>query len=465
MEFSLSLETSVLLVVMTTSFLAPFMGSAINLAIPAIGTELGGSTLLLSWVVSGYLLASAAFLLPLGKLADIVGRKKTLFTGILLFSCFALLSGLSWSMESLILFRIGQGIASSMIFSTGMAIVTAVYPPQRRGRAMGLTASATYVGLSLGPVVGGFMTHYLGWRSIFYFSALTGIFAAVVAAWRLKGEWKGAAGETFDFIGSVCYMTALTAVLYGLSSLSEASWGKYALGLGLALMLLFIFYETRQRHPILQVDLYRQNTVFALSNLAAMINYSATFAVGFLVSLLLQVVMGYTSHVAGLILLSQPFIMAVFSPFAGALSDRIEPRIVASSGMGLSTVGLFAFIFIAGDTPLWLVIANLALIGLGFALFASPNNNALMGAVEKRFYGVAASSLATSRLVGQAISMAIVALLLSVYVGDAGLVSCHADMLIAGCRRAFAVFTCLCAGGVFASLAREKGTQPGRVNE
>lgn len=454
MKLAISLETSVLAVVMITSFLAPFMGSSINLAIPAIGEEFNGNTILLSWLVSGYLLSSAAFLLPCGRLADIIGRKKVLLTGIVLFSCFAIFCGIAWSMESLMLFRIGQGVATSMIFSTGMAIVTSVYPPHKRGRAMGLTASATYVGLSLGPVIGGFMTHYLGWRSIFYFSALTGIFAALISVWGLKGEWAYSKGEKFDLTGSACYMLAQASVLYGVASVANTLLGRYSLILGIILMGIFIIYEARQEYPILQVSLFRQNTVFTLSNLAAMINYSATFAVGFLVSLLLQVVLGYDSHVAGLILLSQPVIMALFSPFAGILSDRIEPRIVASTGMGLSTLGLFIFTFISADIPLWLIVINLILIGLGFALFASPNNNALMSSVDRKFYGIASSTLATSRLTGQAISMAIVQLFLSLYVGDAGLGQGHADKLITGFKAAFVVMAILCAGGVLASMAR-----------
>ncbi|NLP41709.1 MAG: MFS transporter [Veillonellaceae bacterium] len=456
MNFNLSLETSVLIVVMMTSFLAPFMGSSINLAIPAIGAEFSGSTVFLSWVVSGYLLASAAFLLPFGRLADIIGRKKVLITGLILFSLFALLSGLAWSAESIIIFRVGHGIATSMIFGTGMAIITSVYPPQKRGFAIGVIASATYVGLSLGPVIGGLMVHYLGWRSIFYFSSLAGIIAAVLALWRLKGEWAGAKGEKFDLLGSLCYMLAITTILYGLSSVSTDSWGKYALGLGIILLGLFLFYESKHPYPILHIGLFRHNTIFAFSNLAAMINYSATFAVGFMVSLLLQVVMRIDSDVAGLILLSQPLIMALFSPYAGSISDRIEPRIVASIGMGLNTLGLFVFSFVTSSTPLWLLMVNLAIIGLGFALFSSPNNNAIMGSVEKQFYGVASSTLGTARLTGQAMSMAIVTLLLSVYVGGADLTQNHADLLLVGFRATFLVFTVLCAGGVLASLARGK---------
>lgn len=185
-----------------------------------------------------------------------------------------------------------------------------------------------------------------------------------------------------------------------------------------------------------------------------MINYSATFAVGFLLSIYLQVVQGYNSQAAGLILLSQPVIMALLSPFAGALSDRVEPRIVASLGMALTTAGLFVFCFLTTGTPIWLVIVNLMLLGTGFALFSSPNSNSIMGSVEKKFYGVASSTMGTMRLSGQALSMAIVTLLLALYVGNVQLSQASTDLLVQGTRTAFVVFTVICFGGIFASLAR-----------
>jgi len=459
MNFTLSLEKAVLLVVMTTSFLAPFMGSATNLAIPAIGAEFGSSPLLLSWMVTSYLLASAAFLLPVGKIADIIGRKKVLVAGLILFSFFSFLSGTAWSMPSLIVLRTCHGIVSTMIFSTGIAILTSVYPPHRRGQAMGLTAAVTYIGLSLGPVLGGFMTHQLGWRSIFFFTALIAGCVAILAIWRLKGEWADAKEEKFDILGSLLYIVTIPTILYGLSSISKNITAKLLLAIGLALLILFVYYESKLRFPIFRVSLFRDNRVFAFSNLAAMINYCATFAVSFIVSLYLQVVMGYNSQIAGLIMLSQPLLMALCSPFAGALSDRIEPRIVASCGMGLNTLGLFLFIFVTPDTPIWRIIANLTLIGLGFALFASPNNNAIMGSVEKRFYSVAASTLGTMRLTGQAISMAIITLLLSVYASDTVLRVNDGQTLVASAHDAFIVFTMICAAGMFASLARGKVTK------
>ncbi|MCL6639084.1 MAG: MFS transporter, partial [Firmicutes bacterium] len=268
--------------------------------------------------------------------------------------------------------------------------------------------------------------------------------------------------------GAVLYSTGLVAFMYGISTISESAWAKYLLAAGLAVLVLFVRYELKVKQPVLNLALFSSNITFAFSNLAALINYSATFAVGFLLSIYLQVVMGYDSQLAGFILLSQPVLMAVLSPFAGALSDRADPRTVSSLGMALTTTGLFVFCFLTAATPLWLVIADLALLGTGFALFSSPNTNSVMGSVEKSFYGVASSTLGTMRQTGQAVSMAIVTLLLTIYVGNVQLTQADAGSLVLGTRSAFIVFTVICFGGIFASLARgtrktvEMDSGPGR---
>lgn len=453
MKQDASIKKYTLLAATTAAFLTPFMGSAINLAIPSIGREFNANAYLLSWVATSYILASAAFLVPVGRLADIAGRKKIFISGVASFSLCSALCGLAWSIESLIVFRVLQGIASSMIFGTGMAILTSVFPPQERGKVLGINVATVYVGLSLGPVLGGTMNHYLGWQSIFYFSALLALFAVLVALFKLKGEWIGVK-EKFDLIGAVLYSTGLVAFMYGVSSIATSTWAKYLLVFGLAVLLLFIKYETGVKQPVLNLKLFTGNTAFAFSNLAALINYSATFAVGFLLSLYFQVVLGYNSQAAGFILLSQPVIMALLSPFAGMLSDRMEPRIISSLGMTLTTIGLFIFCFISPHMPLWLVISNLALLGVGFALFSSPNSNAVMSSVEKKLYGVASSTLGTMRLTGQAISMAIVTLILAFHLGNAELSKANAGMFIVSARTSFLIFTVLCFGGIFASLAR-----------
>ncbi|WP_027365791.1 MFS transporter [Desulfotruncus alcoholivorax] len=443
-----------LLVTCAASFLTPFMGSAINLAIPSIGDQFKSGAFLLSWVATSYILASAAFLVPFGRLADIVGRKKIFILGLASFLLSSLLCGLSWSVGALIVFRTLQGIGSAMIFGTGMAILTSVFPPKDRGKVLGINVSTVYVGLSLGPVLGGSLNHNFGWQSIFYLTSIIALLALLLAIFKLQGEWAGARGETFDTAGAVLYAAGLVAFMYGISSIAESIWAKYLLVAGIIIMVVFVRHETRVKQPVLNLNLFSKNVTFAFSNLAALINYSATFAVGFLLSMHLQVVMGYDSQKAGLILLAQPIIMAVLSPFTGRLSDRVEPRVVASWGMSITTLGLFILCFINKNMPVWLLMVNLALLGTGFALFSSPNSNAVMGSVEKRFYGVASSTLGTMRLTGQATSMAIVTLLLAIYIGNVELSMASPDLLIKGSQIAFIVFTVICFGGIFASLAR-----------
>ncbi len=448
-----SLKKYTFITVMVASFSTPFLAGSINLAIPSIGREFNSSALLLSWVVSSFLLSTAAFLLPFGRLADILGRKKIFITGTTIFILSSFLCGIAWSVEALIGFRILQGIGSSMTFGTGMAILTSVFPPQERGRVLGFNVATVYTGLSLGPVLGGAMNQHLGWESIFFLNTAIGL-VTLLFALRIKGEWADARGESFDKTGSVLYAFGLVAFLYAFSSIATSALAKYLLALGLILLVLFVRHEVKSKQPMINISLFRDNITFALSNLAALINYSATFAITFLLSMYLQVVMEYSSQSAGLILLSQPIIMALLSPFAGSLSDRVEPRIVASWGMSLTTAGLFFLGFISRGTPLWLVILNLMLLGTGFALFSSPNMNAIMGSVEKRFYGVASSTTGTMRLIGQAVSVATATLIIDLYVGSATLGPATADLLQKSVNVAFIVFAVICAGGIFASLAR-----------
>jgi len=442
-----------LIIVIAASFLTPFVGSAINLAIPSIGQEFHSSAFALSWVVTSYILASAAFLLPFGRLADMVGRKKVFTIGFSFFALFSLFCGLARSIETLIIFRILQGIASSMTFGTAMAILTSVYPPQERGKALGITGATVYVGLSLGPVLGGAMNHYLGWESIFFLNVPVGLFIVLFTLWKLKGEWAYASGEKFDWTGAVLYTIGLIGFMFGLSAIAKYPEAKFIFLVGLAVLALFVRHEIKEKSPILNVRLF-SSIGFAFSNLSALINYSATFAVTFLLSLHLQVVMGIPSQLAGLVLLAQPVIMAALSPFAGALSDRVEPRIVSSWGMSITTLGLLILTFISESTPIWFIAVNLALLGFGFALFSSPNSNAVMSSVEKTFYGVASSTLASMRLIGQTISMAIVTMIIALFVGNVTLTPAYADLLVKSTRLTFIIFTLICVGGIFASLAR-----------
>ena len=446
-------EKTVLLIVTATSFVTPFMGSSLNIAIPSIGREFSVSATVLSWVATAYILATATCLLPAGRFADLKGRSRIYIAGIFLFSTATLLCGVASSAAWLIFFRIVQGVGAAFIFSTGMAILADAYPPERRGRALGYSTASTYVGLSAGPVLGGLISFHYGWRIIFGLSALLGFLVFFVAYRFLKRE-ECTDGERFDTVGCWLYMAGLVSSLYGFSFLLDGWMPRLMLAAGIVLLVGFFRYENRQTSPLVDIHLFTDNVTFAFSNLAAMINYSATFAIGFLASLHLQVVMGLDARDAGWVMLSQPALMAAFSPFAGRLSDRVEPRIVASTGMAMTTIGLFFFIFVSRATTLPVIMAELALIGLGFAFFSSPNNNAIMGSVGKEKYGTAASALATMRMVGQAVSMSIVALIMAMNGGRQAIGADSAAMLLVSTRNVLIIFTALSMAGIYFSLKR-----------
>lgn len=447
-----------LYVVTLTAFLTPFDGSAVNIALPSIGKEFSMDAVSLGWVATAYLLASAMFLVPFGRVADIYGRKKIFTLGIFVFTAASFSMVLCRSGAMLICLRIVQGFGSAMIFSTGVALLISVFPAQERGKALGINVAAVYLGLSVGPFLGGLLTSHFGWRSIFLVNVPLGLLAIALVSFKLREEWAEAQGEKFDFSGSIIYCFSLIAIIYGFSSFSQ--WGAMVSSslilAGLLGIFAFIAWEMKVKNPILNIDLFRGNRVFVLSNLAAFIHYGATFAVAFFLSLYLQYIKNLSPQSAGTILVFQPVVMAVCSPFAGRLSDRIEPRVVASMGMALTAAGLFLLAFLQGDTTLEFVIADLILLGLGFGLFSSPNTNAVMSSIEKRFYGVASGTLGTMRLTGQMLSMGIAMLIFAVHIGHTQITPEYFPLLLKSTRSAFILFGIFCLGGVFASLVRGK---------
>ena len=450
-----AIKRAALLVATLTSFLTPFMGSSVNIALPSIGREFNMNAVLLGWIATSYLLAAAMFLVPFGRIADIYGRKRIFINGILTYAVSSFLSSVAPSAVWLLAFRVLQGIGSAMIFGTGIAILTSVYPAGERGRVLGINVAAVYSGLSLGPFLGGFLTQHLGWRSIFFLNVPLSLIIIAFVLWKLKGEWAEAKGEKFDLTGSIIYILTLPAMMYGLSLL-PATAGVWLILLGVLGLIALAKWEMKVKSPVLDMNLFRNNTVFAFSSLAAFINYGATFAIGFLLSLYLQYTKGLDPQHAGFILVSQPAVMALFSPLSGRLSDKIEPRIVASIGMGFTAMGLFLFTFLNSNTGIPFVVISLIVVGFGLALFSSPNTNAIMSSVEKRFYGVAAATVGTMRLTGQMFSMGISMLVLALYMGHAQVSPENYPLFLKSTKSAFIIFTALCFAGIFASLSRGK---------
>lgn len=445
----------VLLAAMLSAFLTPFTGSALNVALPAIGAELAMDAVAMGWVATAYLLAAAAFLIPFGRLADIVGRKKIFQIGICLDLTASLLCTIAPSGAWLIAFRALQGFGSALIFASSTAILTAVFPASERGRALGMNAASAYIGLSVGPLIGGLIAEHFVWQGLFIINVLVDCLIMVLVWLRFKDEWAEAKGEKYDFVGALLGCAGIGILIYAFSSLAEVR-GLVLLPIAIVILGVFVRWESRQPLPVMNIAAFRQNPGFMLSNLAALLNYSATFSTGFLLSLYLQYVGGYSAAYAGLILITQPVLMVICSPIAGSLSDRVEPRVVASLGMLLTVVGFSMLAFLDAGVNLHLVIAAQVVMGAGFGFFSSPNTNSVMSALPAKFRGVASGTLGTMRLTGQALSQGIVVLLVSLFLGRADITPANHEFFLQAMKAAFVVSALLSGAGIIASVARGK---------
>lgn len=443
----------VLLMASLSAFLTPFMAASINVALPSISDELSLTTFLYGWVATSYLLSAAMLMVPFGRLADIHGRKKVFLIGVWIFAISSVLCAIAPTSETLIAFRVIQGVGSAMLFSTMTAIIVSVYPPHERGKAIGITTAVVYIGLSAGPFIGGVLTDALGWRSLFLVLLPLSIPILYIGHRILRSDWAEAKGESFDKAGSAVYAVALTGVIVGFSMLPQTVGIMLSVA-GAAGIAIFAWMEIRTKSPVLDMRLFRDNRTFAFSNLAALINYGATFAVGFLISAYLQFVKGMDAWDAGLVLGSQPVMMAIFSPIAGRLSDKIEPRLLATAGMVITTVGLFLFTMLTANSCTCLIAGNLIFLGIGFGLFSSPNTNAIMSSVEKKHIGTASASVATMRMVGQVLSIGIANMCIALFIGDSAIDVGSQTELLQGTQLAFTLFSIICLIGVFASFAR-----------
>lgn len=405
-----------LIIALLASFLTPFVGSSINIALPVIGRDLGINALFLGWIPTIYLLALAVLLIPMGRISDIYGRKRIFQWGIIIFTIASFLASFSISGEMLLFFRIVQGVGSAMIFGNVSAIVAAVFPVMQRGRALGWAATGAYLGLFLGPPLGGFLTQNLGWQSIFYFNVPLGIFCAYSAR-HIKEEWREAEGEKFDLKGTLILGTSLILFMMGLSFLPDTS-GLIFLVMGLVAGVVFYYFESGLKSPVFNVDLFK-NKGFTWNGVAALISYTAAYPIIFLLSFYLQYVLNLNPLWAGLFLSAQPLIIAGLSPYAGRMSDTKNPSKVAAGGMAFIILSLGVFFLLPWFMSIYLVLLGLIFLGLGFALFAAPNSNLVMSSLPEKYFGVAASTITSMRVMGQMLGMGIALLLINLYLGTA----------------------------------------------
>ena len=448
-------KRAILLITCSGAFLFPFMGSAVNVALPSIGVDLNMSAVSLAWVSTSFLLTSALLLVPFGRFADMRGRKRVFVTGVLMYLIGSLAA---WSAQSgtwLIATRVIQGSGGAMLGSTSLAILSSAYGPGERGKALGINAASLYSGLSLGPVVGGLLTQSLGWRGVFLVQIPLAMVLLAAAYFRLPTLKPTSRLVAFDWKGLGAYAIFLVGIMYGLTELPEVT-GYVFLATGALGFILLIHVEKGNENPLVDIALFRSNIGFALSNAAAFLNYAAIHAAGFLLSLYLQIVTGLSPRYAGLVLVAMPLVQATLSPLAGRLSDRIEPRILASVGMGFTAIALVSMTRLGIDTPIHQVVAGLALLGLGAGLFSSPNTNAVMSSVPPGEYGLGAATLSTTRQVGMVMSMGVAMLVLGSMVGEVNVGSTPIPAFAGAVRVIFGLSALFCAAGVVASLKRGK---------
>ena len=446
-------QRSALTVATLTSFIGPFLISGVNIALPAIENDFNLSAVALSWVVTAYLLASAVFLLVIGRYADIKGQIAVFRLGIIVFTMATALCGFAQNGGMLISMRVLQGIGASMIMTTGTAILVSVFPPEERGKVLGINVAAVYLGLSMGPFIGGILTQHFGWRSIFLVCIPIGIITVLLVYFFLKEDLTIRSTGKIDLLGSSFYSIALIAMVYSSANLTKIFGWPLLIG-GIVFFIFFVIRSLKTTDPIFNISLFTKNRLFAFSNIAALINYSATYSLIFLMSLYLQKIKGFSPQAAGTILVAQPIMMTILSPMAGRLSDKIEPRILATTGMFICAAGLLLFVLLNEQTSLYFIIPVLTLMGIGFGLFSSPNINTIMSSVEKKHLGIASGTLATMRVIGQMASMTIATLIFSFYFNGTQIKNVPNSEFISSMHLAFIISGVICLAGIYFSNSR-----------
>jgi len=398
----------VLLSIGIGSFMAALDASVVNTILPVVQREFECELAAVQWTITLYLLAVSVLLLSFGRSGDLWGHKPIYISGFWLFVIGSALCGLSPGVVTLIAFRCVQAIGAAMVFASSPALLTLHFPASQRGQALGLQATMTYLGLALGPALGGWLTDAFSWRAVFYINVPIGAVAVVAGMCFIPASPRRVASERFDFFGAALFMAGLAALLLGLNQGHQWGWASWqVLSLSEASVLLlaaFVLVEMRTVHPMLDLSLFRQR-VFSASVTAAVLNYVCMATIGFLMPFYLIQGRGLGMRHAGLLLTVQPLAMAVAAPISGTISDRIRSALPSAIGMAILAVGTLVLSQVGPNTPLGYVAAAFCLTGLGTGIFISPNNSAMMGSAPANRQGIAAGMLATARNVGMVLGV------------------------------------------------------------
>jgi EmrB/QacA subfamily drug resistance transporter len=450
-----SVKRCALILVAIGSFLIPFMGSSLSLALPLIQNELSVSILILGWIPTAFTLANAALVIPFGRLADIHGRKKVFTAGFLVYTLASFLAIFSSSGIILVFFSFLQGVGCAMIFATGIALLISIFPLEKRGQVLGINLAAVYLGLFMGPLLGGFLAQTFGWKSIFFINVPIGLFSLALISIRFKGEWKGTSGEKFDISGSIIYILTLSALMYGISTFNDL-FGKIILLLGLSGVFVFFKVVNYSNNPIIPLEIFK-NKLTSFSGLALVLVTVATSAMWTLLSLYLQDLRGLDTFNTALILAVQPLAVVILSPLIGRWTDKKSNQGVTIIGSLVCACGLSILALLGGNTPLILIVTGLFLVGVGLGLFSVPTNQNFLKSLTSKYYGVGSATLSTTVFIGQTMSLGILLLILTGFMGNVEIGPSNYTLFLEGLRVSFVLFAILSvAGAVVSYVVRDK---------
>ena len=447
-------QKTALFVAMVTSFMAPFMSAALNLSVTDISTQFNAPVGISTWVVNAYTLSTAAFSACMGSLADLRGRRKMILVGCIAFAATSALCALSPSIYLLVAFRFLTGVSAAVVLAANVPLMLLYFAPQVKGRMLGISVSAVFVGLALGPTLGGVLNDTLGWRAIFVLGIVLSMLAFAFCL-RLKDDSKEASAS-FDHRGNTLYVIAIMLLMLGLTELTTQQWGPLVLCAGALVLVVFVLFEWRCERPMLHVRLFAKSRAYGFSNLATMLNFAAVFAVSYTMAIYLQNVKGLDAAVAGLILIAQPLAQVVLAPVSGRLSDRFAPAVIATVGVALCTCSLGMLLTLTADTPLWFIVTALVVLGIGLGAFSAPNNNAILSCVDRSRYSEANATVSTMRGIGQTASLAFASLMLSSSLGSTIFSESDPQVLTAAIAQIMSVCFVLSVLTIAASLVRNK---------
>jgi EmrB/QacA subfamily drug resistance transporter len=403
----------VLSVTTVGTFMASLDSSIVVIGLPTVLQDLNATIVHGIWIITGYRLMMVLLLVLFGRIADMYGRVRLYNMGFAVFTVGSLLCGLSRTGEQLVAFRFLQGAGAALLVANSAAIITDAFPQGQLGTALGTNMMAINLGAIVGYTLSGVMITYFGWRSIFFVNVPVGAFGTLWGYRRLKELSKRPVGEKFDWLGSILYCAGLLSVLFALGIGDPTSTGNLAIaGAGFALFLAVIFVERRQKHPTLDLSLFKIR-LFAAGNLTGFLNSMAFNCGPFLRSLYLQLVLGYSAFKAGLLLIPMEIVVLALSPISGRLADRYGSRVLSSMGLALNASALFWFSTLNEKSSYSAVLVSLILFGLGRALFTSPNSSSVMGSVPAEKRGVANGIRATLVQTGNVISVPLSLLLMT----------------------------------------------------